>query len=164
MSRKSWIVSVAVVVVTIVVCILIFPFPKKISMNFPAVCKNDGGYISQTNISLEGRYLDYLFKTDRVEGELTINAGGKAAFSIPIDQAVSEYKTEHTERILWVEGWHNDQDNRDYYTVQIYFDDEFEWIAVRDRRRGTFAAPAMNEADAAALVEYVRKNLGYLEW
>ena len=93
MKRKTKVILIVCIVAIIVSCVLLLPLPKKISVNMPAVGKNDGGYLTNTSISWEGWYLDYLIRRDRIEGVFTLNAGTKKEIVIPTERDL--YFDEH---------------------------------------------------------------------
>lgn len=159
MNRKFWIVSVVAVVI-IAACVLILPFPKKISMNVPAVRKDNSGNVSTTTIAWEGKYLDYLLKQDYMDGIVTVDADRKTAVDFRLDWGIDKTR----DGVMCTVGFYRSERDNEMRTWNIYFGSNLDWIAVYDSALGSFVAPASDEAEANSLVQRIREagfNLGW---
>jgi len=154
MKRKTKVILIVCIVAIIVGCVLLLPLPKKISVNMPAVGKNDGGYLTNTSISWEGWYLNYLIRRDRIEGVFTLNAGTKKEIVIPTERDL--YFGEHKiAGLMEMVNWMTRDEMHNFYRTEIWFNKAFDSIVVIDDVMGTFVAPATNEAEACAIIERI---------
>ena len=142
MKRKTKVILIVCIVAIIVICVLLLPLPKKISVNMPAVGKNDGWY------------LDYLIRRDRIEGVFTLNAGTKKEIVIPTERDL--YFDEHKiAGLMEMVNWMTRDEMHNLYRTEIWFNKAFDSIVVIDDVMGTFIAPATNEAEACAIIERI---------
>ena len=120
-----------------------------------ACCRqNDGGYLTNTSISWEGWYLDYLIRRDRTEGVFILNAGTKKEIVIPTERDL--YFDEHKiAGLMEMVNWMTRDEMHNFYRTEIWFNKAFDSIVVIDDVMGTFIAPATNEAEACAIIERI---------
>ena len=154
MKRKTKVILIVCIAAIFIGCILLLPLPKKISVSMPAVGKNDGGYLTNTSVSWEGWYMDYLIRRDRIEGEFTLYAGTKKEIVIPTESDL--YFDEHKiEGLMEMVNWMTMDEMHNFYRTEIWFNKAFDSIVVIDDVMGTFIAPATNEAEASAIIERI---------
>lgn len=137
---KKRIISFCIVVAVLLGLIALLPYPQRIERTFYGINSFNG---EKANISFDMTFLRFLFKRDRMCGEVTVTCGGKKTLYTENDlQYIGYWPLDNEDKTLHYLGgfyWNTDivtyndkgeKDIGDFESIRAYLSKDFSKIVI----------------------------------